>query len=122
MRAAVCRAFGAPLELEELVLAPPQQGEVRVLVEACAICHSDVSLVDGAWGGTLPAVFGHEVAGVVQEIGAGVDSVSQGDRVVVSLLRSCGRCFFCLRGESHLCDTSSRSTEADGCVRILASR
>ena len=104
MKAAVCRAFGAPLELEELLLEPPQQGEVRVQVEACAICHSDVSLVEGAWGGSLPAVFGHEVAGVVQELGSGVDSVSPGDRVVVSLLRSCGRCFFCRRGESHLCE------------------
>ena len=103
MRAAVCRAFGAPLEIEDLELDPPESGEVRVRVAACAICHSDVSLVDGAWGGALPSVFGHEVAGVVQDVGSDV-SVSPGSRVVVSLLRSCGHCFFCRRGESHLCE------------------
>ena len=103
MRAAVCRAFGAPLEIEDLELDSPESGEVRVRVAACAICHSDVALVDGAWGGSLPAVYGHEVAGVVQDVGPHV-SVTPGDRVVVSLLRSCGRCFFCRRGESHLCE------------------
>jgi S-(hydroxymethyl)glutathione dehydrogenase / alcohol dehydrogenase len=120
VRAAVCRAFGAPLQLEDLVLDPPQDGEVRVRVAACAICHSDVSLVDGAWGGDLPAVYGHEAAGVVEEIGPGVAGLTPGDRVVVSLLRSCGTCFFCERGEAHLCehefpaDRGTRLHTADG--------
>jgi Zn-dependent alcohol dehydrogenase len=104
VRAAVCRAFGAPLEIEELVLDGPREGEVRVRLAACAICHSDVSLIDGAWGGELPAVYGHEAAGVVEEVGAGVEGVAPGDSVVVSLLRSCGRCYFCSRGEAHLCE------------------
>jgi S-(hydroxymethyl)glutathione dehydrogenase / alcohol dehydrogenase len=104
VRAAVCRAFGAPLRIEELRLDPPQAGEVRVAVAACAICHSDVHFAEGAWGGALPAVYGHEAAGVVQEVGQGVRRVEAGDHVVVSLLRSCGRCFFCERGEPHLCD------------------
>ena len=104
MRAAVCRAFGAPLEIEDLVLDPPERGEVAVRVVACAICHSDISLQDGAWGGILPAVYGHEASGVVQAVGPDVESVALGDRVVVSLLRSCGRCFFCKRDEAHLCE------------------
>ncbi len=103
MKAAVCRAFGAPLVLEELELASPEQGEVRVALAACAICHSDIAFAEGDWGGGLPAVYGHEAAGVVREVGPGVSGVGEGDRVVVGLMRSCGRCFFCARGEPHLC-------------------
>jgi S-(hydroxymethyl)glutathione dehydrogenase/alcohol dehydrogenase len=120
VRAAVCRAFGAPLEIEDLLLDAPEQGEVRVQVFACAICHSDVSLVDGAWGGDLPAVYGHEAAGVVEAVGPDVAGVGPGDRVAVSLLRSCGRCFFCEHGEAHLCehefpgDRSGRLRTVDG--------
>lgn len=104
MKAAVCRAFGAPLEIEDLEIDPPGACEARVRVVACAICHSDIALADGAWGGTLPAVFGHEAAGVVEEVGRGVRSLQPGDRVVVSLLRSCGECFFCVRDQAHLCE------------------
>jgi S-(hydroxymethyl)glutathione dehydrogenase/alcohol dehydrogenase len=104
VRAAVCRAFGAPLRIEELRLDPPQVGEVRVKVGACAICHSDIHFAEGEWGGTLPAVYGHEAAGIVQEVDGGVRRLGPGDRVVVSLLRSCGQCFFCERNQPHLCD------------------
>jgi S-(hydroxymethyl)glutathione dehydrogenase/alcohol dehydrogenase len=104
MRAAVCRAFGEPLVVEDLELDPPRDGEVRVQVAACAICHSDIAFAEGAWGGELPAVYGHEAAGVVEELGPGVRRVARGDRVVVSLLRSCGRCFFCIQGLGHLCE------------------
>jgi S-(hydroxymethyl)glutathione dehydrogenase/alcohol dehydrogenase len=109
VRAAVCRAFGSPLSIEELRLGTPGRSEVRVRVAACAICHSDVSLADGAWGGALPAVYGHEASGIVREVGESVTNVKPGDRVVVSLLRSCGRCFFCVRGESHLCEHEFRA-------------
>lgn len=105
MRAAVCRVFGEPLEIEELRLDPPGTGEVRVTVGACAICHSDIHYAEGAWGGVLPAVYGHEAAGVVEEVGPGVRRIQPGDRVVVSLLRSCGHCFFCEGNEPHLCET-----------------
>jgi S-(hydroxymethyl)glutathione dehydrogenase / alcohol dehydrogenase len=104
VRAAVCRDFGEPLLIEELLLDDLQKGEVRVRVAACAICHTDVSLVDGAWGGGLPAVYGHEASGLVESVGPEVGSVSEGDRVVISLLRSCGHCYFCDRGEQHLCE------------------
>ena len=71
MKAAVCREFGKPLVIEEVNLAKPQASELRVKILATAICHSDISYADGAWGGTLPAIFGHESVGVVEEVGAG---------------------------------------------------
>ncbi len=103
MLAAVCRSFNAPLTIEEVELAPPGPGEVEVALGACAICHSDVHFIDGAWGGTLPAVYGHEAAGVVAACGDGVQGVAPGDHVVVTLIRSCGRCYFCEQGEETAC-------------------
>jgi S-(hydroxymethyl)glutathione dehydrogenase/alcohol dehydrogenase len=106
MRAAVCREFGRPLTLEDLELAPPGPGEVRVRVDACGICHSDVAYAEGAWGGPLPAVYGHEAAGVVLETGPDVDGLEPGRAVVVGLVRSCGRCELCARGLPALCEAS----------------
>jgi S-(hydroxymethyl)glutathione dehydrogenase / alcohol dehydrogenase len=101
--AAVCRSFGRPLSLETVELREPGPGEVQVQVAACAICHTDLTLITGAWGGELPAVYGHEVAGVVEAVGPAVVGVSDGDHVVVTLVRSCGRCARCLGGEPALC-------------------
>jgi Zn-dependent alcohol dehydrogenase len=103
VRAAVCNQFEQPLTVEDVELDRPRAGEVSVRVAACGICHSDLSFVDGAWDGPLPAVYGHEVAGVVTEVGAGVESVKRGDHAIVTLVRSCGKCFFCLRGEVTQC-------------------
>ncbi|MEM7491559.1 MAG: alcohol dehydrogenase catalytic domain-containing protein, partial [Pseudomonadota bacterium] len=58
IRAAVCRTFGAPLEIEVLDLAAPGPGAVEVEIEACAVCHSDITFMEGGWGGELPAVYG----------------------------------------------------------------
>ena len=102
VRAAVCREFKAPLEIEELTLADPGPGEVRVKVDAVAICHSDVSYADGEWGGHLPAVWGHEAAGEIAEVGDGV-GFEVGERVVVTLIRSCGECSRCQRGAEVAC-------------------
>jgi Zn-dependent alcohol dehydrogenase len=104
-RAAVCRAFGEPLTIEEIELAPPGPGEVRVRIAACAICHSDISYIEGVWGGALPAVYGHEAAGVVEEVGPGVAHLKPGDHAVVTLVRSCGRCFSCAGGAPVFCET-----------------
>lgn len=102
IRAAVCRRFGAPLSIETLVLDDAGPGELTVRLEAVAICHSDLSYVDGAWGGELPAVFGHEAVGRVETVGDGVD-LAPGERVVVTLIRSCGRCRLCRRGLAVSC-------------------
>ena len=103
-KAAVCRAFGQPLVIEEIDLADPGPGEIRVRLAACAICHSDIFYMDGAWGGALPAVYGHEAAGVVEAAGAGVSHVKPGDHVVVTLIRSCGHCLSCAEGAPVFCE------------------
>ena len=109
MLAAVCRGFGRPLAIEEVVLDPPGPGEVEVEVAACAVCHSDILYADGAWGGTLPAVYGHEAAGVVRAVGSGVTEVRPGDHVVVTLIRSCGHCPSCSQGAQVTCETRTAS-------------
>jgi S-(hydroxymethyl)glutathione dehydrogenase / alcohol dehydrogenase len=103
-RAAVCRSFAAPLSIEEVRLEPPGPGEVRVRIRACAVCHSDVAYAAGAWGGELPAVYGHEACGEVVEAGPGVTAPRAGERVVVSLIRSCGACARCREGAPALCE------------------
>lgn len=103
--AAVSHTFGRPLALQEVVVASPGPGEVRVDLGAVAICHSDVSYADGAWGGELPAVWGHEAAGVIESVGEGVTDVAVGARVVVTLIRSCGSCHACLAGLEVACTT-----------------
>ena len=108
MKAAVCRGFGAPLVIERLQLDPPVAGEVRVRVAACAVCHSDITYMEGGWGGALPAVYGHEAAGVVLEAGSGVADVAPSDHVVVTLIRSCGVCRQCAWGRQVLCEESFR--------------
>lgn len=106
MKAAVCRAFGTALDIEEVSLAAPGPGEVQVRLKACAICHSDITYMDGGWGGQLPSVFGHEAAGIIERIGQGVSRVSAGDHVIVTLLRSCGGCYYCTRDHQSLCETT----------------
>ncbi len=104
IRAAVCTAFNAPLTIEDLDLRAPGTGEIEVTLEAVAICHSDISYADGAWGGDLPAVYGHEASGRITALGDGVKGLSEGDRVVVTLIRSCGACVNCNSGKPTICE------------------
>jgi S-(hydroxymethyl)glutathione dehydrogenase / alcohol dehydrogenase len=104
MKAAVCHEFGEPLVIEEIAIAEPGPGEVLVEVKACAICHSDIFYAEGAWGGRLPAVYGHEAAGVVSRIGDGVARIKPGDHVIVTLIRSCGSCHYCSQGSRVMCE------------------
>ena len=117
MKAAVCRAFNEPLVIEELTLEAPQAGELVVDVKACAICHSDITYMDGGWGGDLPALYGHEAAGIVSAVGPETPGVQVGDHVVVTLIRACGQCFYCSRGDRVMCETtlplSTRQTLKD---------
>ena len=106
MKAAVCRAFNEPLVIEELTLEAPQAGELVVDVKACAICHSDITYMDGGWGGALPALYGHEAAGIVSAVGPETPGVQVGDHVVVTLIRACGQCFYCSRGDRVMCETT----------------
>jgi len=104
IRAAVCHGFGAPLTIEAVALRPPGPGEVEVEIDAVAICHSDISYIDGGWGGPLPAVYGHEAAGRVVATGPGVTACTPGDSVIVTLMRSCGTCPACATGRPVLCE------------------
>ena len=108
IKAAVCREFGAPLSVEELSLSPPGAEEARVKIFACAVCHSDLIYMRGGWGGTPPIVFGHEAAGIVAEAGER-SGVAVGDKVLATLLRSCGGCIACQRGLPALCEGEMES-------------
>jgi S-(hydroxymethyl)glutathione dehydrogenase/alcohol dehydrogenase len=105
MKAAVCYEFNKPLIVEEVVIDPPKKGEVKVRIAATAICHSDIHVIKGELGPRkLPLVPGHESAGYIEEVGENVTSVRKGDAVVVSLLKSCRRCHFCVTDRPHLCE------------------
>ncbi|MEM8822410.1 MAG: alcohol dehydrogenase catalytic domain-containing protein [Pseudomonadota bacterium] len=105
IKAAVSRAFGAEMAIETLTLASPGPGAVEVEIEACAVCHSDVTFLDGGWGGDLPAVYGHEAVGRVSALGAGVRDLAVGSRVLVTLIRACGGCPSCASGRPTQCAT-----------------
>lgn len=119
IKAAVCHEFGAPLHLEDIMLRAPETGEVEVRLDAVAICHSDISFAEGAWGGSLPAVYGHEAAGKIAAVGPGVTGLAAGDSVIVTLIRSCGTCPSCAAGAPTICSTpydgdKGPITSADG--------
>jgi len=103
MKAAVLYEPGQPLRVEDVELAPPRTGEVRVRVGAAGVCHSDYHVMHGDMVAVLPAVLGHEGAGVVEEVGPGVTGVAQGDHVVLLWRTSCGRCEYCSVGRPALC-------------------
>lgn len=108
-KAAICHAFGEPLEIGDLTIAEPAAKEVLVDIAACAICHSDITFMDGGWGGVLPAVYGHEASGVVRSVGSDVQGVAVGDHVVVTLIRACGTCPECSEGHLVRCDGANTS-------------
>ncbi|MEZ4629220.1 MAG: Zn-dependent alcohol dehydrogenase [Deinococcales bacterium] len=111
MKAAVCYEFGKDLLIEDVKLDSPRANEVKVTLKACAICHSDIHYAEGAWGGVLPAVYGHEAAGVISEVGSAVKGLKVGDHVVVSLIRFCGCCYYCNQGHLPLCESEFPSAE-----------
>jgi alcohol dehydrogenase len=96
-------AQSGPLAIREIDLAGPGQGEVLVRIEAAGLCHSDLSVIDGNRPRPLPMVLGHEAAGTVEALGAGVDDLVVGDRVVMVFVPSCGTCECCSDGRPALC-------------------
>lgn len=122
-RAAVLWELGGKWEVEEVDLDPPQAGEVLVKLTASGLCHSDEHLVTGDLPFPLPVVGGHEGAGVVVEVGAGVADIEVGDSVVLTFLPSCGRCSYCVRGKTNLCDLGAAlmmGPQLDGTHRFHA--
>lgn len=123
-RAAVLRAMGAarpyaqtrPLSIETVMLDPPGPGEVLVSIRAAGLCHSDLSVINGDRPRPLPMALGHEAAGVVEALGAGVDDLQPGDHVVMVFMPSCGHCAPCADGRPALCEPGA---EANGQGRLL---
>jgi S-(hydroxymethyl)glutathione dehydrogenase / alcohol dehydrogenase len=122
MQAAVLHAVGDPLQIETVTLDDPQPGEVRVKIVASGVCHSDYHLMTGDTQHPLPAILGHEGAGVVEATGAGVTHVQVGDHVSLNWTPDCGACFYCLHNQPNLCDTYTEPIWAgvmlDGTTRV----
>ncbi|SDS33618.1 zinc-binding dehydrogenase [Actinopolymorpha singaporensis] len=114
VRAAVLDSPGTPLRVEELSLQPPRAGEVLVRVTAAGLCHTDLHYLSGDLACTTPIVPGHEGAGVVEQVGAGVTSVRPGDSVVLMWRPRCGRCAYCSSGRPALCDTAHVQITTNG--------
>jgi S-(hydroxymethyl)glutathione dehydrogenase/alcohol dehydrogenase len=109
-RGAILRAVGEPLRIEDITLAPLAPEQVRVRIAASGVCHSDLSQATGALPAGTPCVLGHEGAGVIEAVGAEVHHVKPGDHVVIAWVAACGHCWFCLRGEVHLCRNAIRDS------------
>jgi alcohol dehydrogenase len=120
IRAAVLNAMGAkppyaqsrPLAIETLDLAPPGPGEVLVRVAAAGLCHSDLSVINGDRPRPTPMALGHEAAGVVEALGAGVTDLAPGDHVVLVFVPSCGHCAPCADGRPALCEPGAAANTA----------
>ena len=104
-KAAVCPAINESLEVVDVGLDDPKAGEVRVRMGASGVCHSDLSVVNGTLLSPLPAVLGHEGAGVVEAVGEGVTRVKPGDHVVLSFVPQCGTCYMCTHDTPEMCET-----------------
>lgn len=104
IRAAIAVEHDQPLRVETVTLRAPGPGEVLVQLKASGLCHTDLSVISGAFPSPLPTILGHEGAGVVVETGAGVTAVAAGDPVVVNNFPHCGRCRGCRSGRTNFCE------------------
>src|SRR5256885_10565675 len=121
MKASVLFEQGKPLSVEDLELEPPRAGEVLVRMAASGVCHSCLHAADGSWKGVpVPVVLGDEGAGVVEEVGPGVDGLQRGDHVILSWAPTCGRCHYCVIGRPNLCERRQpgRGVLPDGTTRM----
>lgn len=122
IKAAILTAPNTRLTVETVTLEDPREGEVLVRVLASGVCHSDYHVMNGATRHPLPAVLGHEGAGVVEAVGSGVTRVHVGDHVVLNWAPDCGECFYCQRGRPNLCETFTdpiwAGTMLDGTPRL----
>ena len=125
IRAAVLEEFGKPLVVQDVELDEPRQGEVLVRLAACGVCHTDLYTASGADpSGYAPTVLGHEGAGVVEEVGAGVTSVAPGDHVVTLFSPQCRECIHCVSDKTNLClairEQQNKGYLPDGTTRLPA--
>ena len=120
IKAAVLNAMGVappyteskPLSVEEVDLEGPGHGELLVRIGAAGLCHSDLSVINGDRPRPMPMVLGHEAAGIVEEIGPGIDDLKRGDHVVLVFVPSCGHCLPCAQGRPALCEPGAAANTA----------
>ena len=120
IRAAVLETMGAahpyaasrPLKIDELDLAPPGAGEILVRIKAAGLCHSDLSVINGDRPRPMPMALGHEAAGIVEQLGDGVQDLAVGDHVVLVFVPSCGHCHPCAEGRPALCEPGAAANGA----------
>lgn len=103
MKAAVLIEAGKPLQIEQINIANPGPHEVLIRTAACGLCHSDLHFIEGTYPHPLPAIPGHEAAGIVEAVGSEVRTVKVGDAVVTCLSAFCGHCEYCVTGRMSLC-------------------
>merc|ERR1712137_433013 len=121
-KAAVAWEAGKPLQIEEIEVAAPKAGEVRVRVVATGVCHTDAYTLSGDDPeGAFPVILGHEGAGIVESVGEGVTSVEVGDHVIPLYIPECRECKFCLSGKTNLC-SKIRATQGKGVMPDGTSR
>ena len=118
VRGVIARAKGTPVEIATITIPDPGPGEVVVKVAACGVCHTDLTYRDGGINDEFPFLLGHEAAGFVESVGAGVDSVQEGDFVVLNWRAVCGQCRACKRGRPQYCfdtfNAAQKMTLEDG--------
>jgi S-(hydroxymethyl)glutathione dehydrogenase / alcohol dehydrogenase len=120
LKAAVLIEAGKPLEIEQVNISNPGPHEVLIRTAACGLCHSDLHFIEGTYPHPLPAIPGHEAAGIVEAIGSEVRTVKVGDAVVTCLSAFCGHCEYCVTGRMSLClgaDTRRKPGEAPRLTR-----
>src|SRR3954464_5872387 len=114
MKAAILRAPGTPLTLEDVAVSAPRPREVLIRTRACGACHSDLHFIDGAYPTPVPAIPNHEAAGVVEAVGEDVTAVKVCHHVVTCFSAYCGRCKYCVTGRLSLCtDTSTKRPKSE---------
>ncbi len=104
MKAAVCREYKKPLTIEEVILCDPNENEIEDTLKASAICHSDISSMDGIWQDKMPAIYGHEASGIITKLGSKVKHLNLGEKVLVTLIRSCKVCRACTDSDPTSCN------------------
>ena len=122
-KAAIAWEAGKPLSVEEVQVAPPKAGEVRIKIVATGVCHTDAFTLSGDDPeGVFPAILGHEGGGIVESVGEGVTSLKVGDHVIPLYTAECGKCKFCLSGKTNLCsavrETQGKGLMPDGTTRF----
>jgi S-(hydroxymethyl)glutathione dehydrogenase/alcohol dehydrogenase len=114
MKAAVLNSNSGRFDIEDVSIDAPKGREVLVDVKACGLCHSDLHLAEADFGTPLPAVLGHELAGIVREIGPDVRELKVGEHAVGSLIQFCGHCVSCLSGRTYQCENPGETMRPAG--------